>query len=286
MRIDSHQHFWRFDPVRDSWITEEMGVLRRDYLPEDLAPELRANGLNACVAVQTCQSEEDTMFLLDLAERHPFIAGVVGWVDLLADNLPARLEHFSRFEKLRGFRHIVQSEPDDWFLLREDFCRGVARLAEFGFTYDILIYARQLPAAVEFAARFPEQRFVLDHIGKPAIQAREIGQWERHMRALAANPNVFCKLSGMITECHWRDWRIEDIRPYAAIALDAFGPDRLMFGSDWPVCLLAGSYTRVAQLAGEFLGGLTDEDRANVFGGNAARCYHLKVQPHGLTAQK
>jgi len=284
MIIDSHQHFWRFQPLRDAWITEEMGVLRRDYMPADLAPVLESNLVGATVAVQADQSEDETHFLLDLAARHPFIAGVVGWVDLRAPNLPERLQYFSRFEKLRGFRHIVQAE-DDCFLLRQDFQRGVALLPTFGFTYDILIYARQLPAAVEFAEQFPGQPFVLDHIAKPNLAAREIREWGRHMRALASNPNVMCKLSGMITEADWRHWQAEDFAPYLEIACDAFGPRRLMFGSDWPVCLLAGSYEQVKGLVSDFLRAWPATDREAVFGGNAARFYGLKVQ-HGLTAQR
>jgi L-fuconolactonase len=284
MHIDSHQHFWRYDAVRDAWITDEMSALRRDFLPEHLAPELSANRIDATVAVQARQSEDETHFLLGLAEQDPFIAGVVGWVDLRAANLPARLEYFARFEKLRGFRHIVQGEPDE-FLLRDDFCRGVARLREFGFTYDILIYARQLPAAVRFVEGFPEQPFVVDHIAKPAIAAGEIERWEHNMRALAANPNVSCKLSGLITEADWDGWNAELFEPYLAVAFDAFGADRLMFGSDWPVCLLAGSYDQVKGLAADFLRDRPAAEQSKIFGGNAERFYGLKVH-HGLTAQR
>jgi L-fuconolactonase len=280
--IDSHQHFWRFDPVRDAWITPEMAVLRRDYMPADLAPELAAQSIDATIAVQADQSENETQFLLDLAARHPFIAGVVGWVDLLSPELPRRLEHFSQFKKLCGFRHIAQSEPDD-FLLRDDFQRGVARLADFGFTYDVLIYARQLPAAAEFVRRFPHQPFVIDHIAKPDVRAREIDRWESHMRTIAAHPLTMCKLSGMITEADWRAWTPETFRPYLDIVWDAFGPDRLMFGSDWPVCLLAGTYAQVKNLMEDFLRGRPAAQREAIFGANAARFYSLKTQ-HGFTA--
>jgi len=285
MRIDSHQHFWRYHAVRDAWITGEMRVLRRDFLPEDLAPQLIANGIDATVAVQADQSEDETNFLLNLAERDASIAGVVGWVDLRAPNLPQRLEHFSQFEKLRGFRHIVQAETDDRFLSRDDFCRGVAELRDFGFTYDILIYAWQLPAAVQFVERFPDQPFVVDHIAKPAIAAGEIEVWERNLRAIAANPNVFCKLSGLITEADWNHWNAELLEPYLAIALDAFGADRLMFGSDWPVCLLAGSYDRVKGVVADFVRGMPEAEQLKIFGETAARFYGLKVR-HGLTTQR
>lgn len=284
MQIDSHRHFWRYDAVRDSWIADAMRVLRRDFLPERPEPELNANGIDATVAVQADQSDEETHFLLRLAERNPFIAGVVGWADLCAANLPKRREYFSQFEKLRGFRHVVQSEPDDRFLLRDHFCRSIARLREFGFSYDISIYARQLPAAIEFVERFPDQSFVVDRIAKPAISAREIDGWARNVRAIAANPNVFCKLSGLITEADWDNWNLELLDPYLAIAFDAFGADRLLFGSDWPVCVLAGSYHRVKRLVTDFLRGRPAAEQSKILGDNAARFYGLKVH-HGLTAQ-
>jgi len=283
VRIDSHQHFWRYDATRHSWITDEMRALRRDFLPEDLRPELNANRIDATVVVQVEHSEDETHFLLKLAERDPTIAGVVGWVDLRAPDLPQRLEYFSQFEKLRGFRHIVQSEPDDRFLLRDDFCRGISLLREFGFTYDILIYARQLPAAVTFVERFPDQRFVIDHIAKPAIAVREIHDWARSMRAIAANPNVFCKLSGLITEADWNNWTADVFGPYLDVVFDAFGADRLLFGSDWPVCLLAGSYDRVHQLIAGYLNSKPAAEQLNIFGEKAARFYGLRVD-HGLTA--
>ncbi len=278
MIVDAHQHFWRFDSVRDSWITDRMAILRRDFLPGDLAPELARNRIDATVAVQVEQSETETQFLLELAASHPSIAGVVGWIDLRAPDLESRLEHYRQFRKLRGFRHIVQGEPDD-FLLREDFRRGVAKLANFGFTYDILVYARQLPAAVEFVRRLPNQHMVIDHIAKPdhaaSDQAGAIAQWEGHMRAIAAEPNVMCKLSGLITEADWRNWRPTQFRPYLEIVWDAFGPHRLMFGSDWPVCLLAGTYAQVKEVVEDFLSGRPAAEREAVFEGTAAAFYGL-----------
>src|SRR5271170_3932484 len=254
MRVDSHQHFWHYDPVRDSWITDDMGVLKRDYLPGDLLPEMHANGIDATVAVQAGQSERETEFLIDLAARHAFIAGVVGWVDLRNPEVDRRLEHFSRFPVMRGFRHIAQDEPDDGFLAREDFVRGVAALGQFDFTYDILIFPKQLPAAVELVEALPDQAFVLDHIAKPLVKTREMETWAAGIRALASNPRVFCKLSGLITEADWTHWRAEDFTPYLDVVWEAFGTDRLMFGSDWPVCLLAGSYTQVKKLVSDYVG--------------------------------
>jgi L-fuconolactonase len=286
MNIDSHQHFWRYDAQRDTWITEEMSILKRDFLPEDLLPELSANGIEGTIAVQADQSERETHFLLDCAARHAEIVGVVGWVDLRAPNLPERLAFFAQFEKLRGFRHVVQDEADDRFLLHEDFCRGIARLCEFGFTYDILIYPQQLPAACAFVEKFPGQRFVIDHLGKPAVRAKDFNAWSKHLRAAAAHPHVFCKLSGLITEADWGHWRPEDCKPCLDVAFEAFGAGRLMFGSDWPVCLLAGSYAQVKDLIADYAGHFPAAEREKIFGLNAARFYGLRASQHGLAAER
>jgi L-fuconolactonase len=272
MRIDAHQHFWRYDAARFAWITPEMAMLRRDFLPEHLRPELLEAGIDATVAVQTEQSEEETRFLLDLADANPEIGGVVGWVDLCAEGSVARLEYFSQFPKLRGFRHIAQSEPDDCFLVREDFLRGIARLADFHFTYDLLIYPRQLPAAAELVARFPKQRFVVDHLAKPAMKTGELEPWERWMRKIAGHENAFCKVSGLVTEADWRNWTAADFAPYLDVVFEAFGGDRLIFGSDWPVCLVAASYLQVQNLVASYAG---SDDR--IFGRNAARFYGFRT---------
>ena len=275
MRVDSHQHFWRYHPVRDAWITGEMAVLKRDVLPADLLPELRANGIDACVAVQADQSENETRFLLDLAEMHREIAGVVGWVNLLDEQVEPRLEYFSQFRKLRGFRHIVQAEPDDRFLIRKEFRRGIGMLARFGFTYDILIYARHLPIADQFVQQFPEQKFVVDHIAKPQIKARELNDWSRGIRAIAQHPNVWCKVSGLVTEADWKHWKPDDFRPYLDVVFEAFGIDRLMYGSDWPVCLLGGNYRTVKAIVDDYTQSFSAIDKEKIFGRNAARFYGL-----------
>jgi L-fuconolactonase len=274
-RIDAHQHFWHFEPERDGWITDEMALLRRDYLPEDLAPLLAEQSIDGTVAVQADQSEQETELLLGLAERQPFIKGVVGWVDLRAADLGARLEHFCTFPLFRGVRHIAQAEADD-FLAREDVVRGISRLGELGLTYDILVYAHQLPAALTLVERLPDQPFAVDHCAKPRIRDRALEPWAMHMRKLARHSNAYCKVSGLITEASWERWRPEDIRPYLDVVFEAFGANRLMFGSDWPVCLLAGSYGRVTELIDRYNEQLSAHERTEVFGGTAVRFYGLK----------
>ena len=275
MKIDAHQHFWRYDPVRDAWINDQMTVIRRDFLPKDLAPELKSNKIDGCVAVQADQSEAESFFLLDLAAKNNFIRGVVGWVDLCAPSVGERLEAFSRHNKLRGFRHIVQAEPDDRFMLRESFLRGIRSLRQFGFTYDILIYTHQFPAAIELVAKFPDQRFVLDHLGKPPIKAKQVERWAQHIRTLASNANVFCKVSGMVTEADWKNWRADDFKPYLDVVFESFCVERLMFGSDWPVCLLAGNYRQVLELVSSYTQKLSAQERDKIFGLNAKQFYGL-----------
>jgi L-fuconolactonase len=275
MILDAHQHFWRYDAPRFDWISHAMACLKRDFLPKDLQQEFAANGVHQCIAVQAECSETETLFLLDLAKQWSTIAGVVGWVALRDSKLEERLEFFSGFPKLRGFRHIVQSEPDDRFLIREGFRRGIGALQRHGFTYDILIYPRQLPAALELVSFFPEQLFVIDHLAKPEIKDRKIEPWATQMRALARNSNVYCKISGLVTEADWHGWRPEDFRPYLDVVFDAFGPERLMFGSDWPVCLVASSYAGVKKLVMDYLVYFSDADRAKVLGETAARFYGI-----------
>jgi L-fuconolactonase len=284
MTIDAHQHFWRYDPARDAWITDAMSPLKRDFLPEQLEPELAANGMDAAVVVQVDQSEEETLFLLDLAERSQRIAGVVGWVDLRAPSIEERLRFYSTYKKLRGFRHVAQSEPDDQFLVGPDFTRGISLLREFGFTYDILVYPKQLPAAIELVSRFPDQRFVVDHLAKPLIKDGVREPWASYIRTISKNANVFCKVSGLVTEADWPRWTPEDIRPYLDVAFEAFGPERLMFGSDWPVCLLAASYGRVKELLETYVAAHAAQHKENIFGGNAIRFYGLKAVPRGFAA--
>ena len=277
LKIDAHQHFWRYDPREYDWIDERMGVLKRNFLPADLESELRRAGFDACVAVQARQSLEETAWLLELADRSPFIAGVVGWVELCSPDTRRQLERFAGHPKLVGIRHIVQAEPDDRFLLRPDFGRGVALLEELGLAYDILIYPRHLPVAAEFAGRFPGLRLVLDHLAKPEIKDGEIQSWARGLRTLAARPNVFCKLSGLVTEADWVHWTPAQLRPYLDVAFECFGAERLMIGSDWPVSTLASDYARTMGIVVDYLAGRPEAERNAVLGGNARRFWNLEA---------
>ena len=277
LRIDAHQHFWRFDAARDRWITDDLRAIRRDFLPADLEGILAANRVDGCVAVQADQSEQETRFLLDLAREHAFIKGVVGWVDLASPRVEDSLRAFVTDPRLRGVRHVAQAEADD-FLAREDVIRGVGQLGRFGLTYDILVFARQLPAALTLVKRLPNQTFVIDHLGKPCIHDGTLEPWATHLRALGRLPNVSCKLSGLVTEADWAHWRPPHLRPYLDVALEAFGPERVMFGSDWPVCLVAAPYERVLEVIVEYAATLSVTEQEALFGGNAARVYGLSDQ--------
>ena len=255
MRIDAHQHFWRYSSQGYEWINDAMSSLQRDFLPEDLKPELDRTGFEGTIAVQARQTLEETRWLLQLAEAAPFVLGVVGWTDLRSAEVRMQLSEFCGNPKFVGVRHIVQSETDDRFLLQPEFLRGIALLEEFDLTYDILVYPRHLPVATEFLKHFPRQRFVLDHLAKPLIKSGSVEPWRTHIRELAPHPNVGCKLSGLVTEADWQNWKSADIKPYLDVAFESFGPDRLMIGSDWPVCTVAGSYARVTNIVIEYLDG-------------------------------
>lgn len=275
MKIDTHQHFWRYDPQEYDWIGPGMEALQRDFMPEDLAPLQQESGIQGTIAVQARQTLEETRWLLDLADEHPFIRGVVGWVDLQSPDLDTQLERLASHSRLCGVRHVVQSEPDDEFMLRADFCRGIQMLADFDLTYDILIYPRHLPAANELVSRFPRQRFVLDHIAKPPIKAGTLSPWREGIWRLAEYPNVYCKVSGMVTEADWTAWTADDLKPYMDVVFAAFGTQRLMLGSDWPVCTLAGSYSRVMGVVLDYVAQFSTAQQADLCGGNAQRFYRL-----------
>lgn len=275
MKIDAHQHFWKFDPVRDSWITDEMKVIQRDFLPDDLAPILETNGINGCLAVQASQTEEETDFLIELASNHDFIKGVVGWVDLRSNDIDYRLAHYASFAKVKGFRHVVQGESDSEFMLRPQFKAGITALESYNFTYDILIYHYQLEQAIQLVKLFPEQRFVLDHIAKPDIKSGEYATWQTNIKKLALHTNVYCKISGMVTEADWNKWTTADFKVYLDTVVKAFGTDRIMYGSDWPVCTVAASYEQQIGIVNDYFNPFSTLEKRNIMGGNATRFYGL-----------
>jgi L-fuconolactonase len=275
MRIDAHQHFGRYNPDEYGWIDDSMERLRRDFLPSDLEPELERAGFGGCIAVQARQTFAEMRWLLELAKAFSFILGVIGWVDLKSKDVRSQLRELADNPKLLGVRHVVQGEPDDRFMLRPHFLQGVEVLEEFSLTYDILIYARHLPVAAEFVQRFPKQRFVLDHLAKPFIKRGEMEPWGSDLRRLAEFPNVYCKLSGMVTEADWQAWTPEQITPYLDVAFECFGPERLMIGSDWPVSTVASSYSRTMNVVLDFLTGHADADREAILGGTAAKLWRL-----------
>lgn len=280
MRIDAHQHFWCYNADEYDWIDQSMARLRRDFLPKDLKTELEAAGFDGAVAVQARQTLEETRWLLELVGSAPHVLGVVGWVDLRSPNVRTQLAEFARDPKFLGVRHIVQSEPDDRFLLQPEFLRGIAALEAFDLTYDILIYPKHLPVAAEFVKRFPRQRFVLDHLAKPLIKSGSLQSWQSGICELAQNTNVFCKLSGLVTEADWKNWRPSDFAPYLDVALECFGQDRLMVGSDWPVCTVAGSYSQVMGVVVEHLAKYREDVREAILGGNAASFWRLDQRDH------
>lgn len=274
MKIDAHQHFWQFDPIRDAWIDDSMQVIRGDFLPEDLNPLLAANGMDGCVAVQADQSEKETDFLLKLAAQNDFIKGVVGWVDILAADLTERLAHYSKNPFFRGIRHIAQGEEDD-FLKRLAVIKGIGQLAQFGLTYDILVYAHQLPAAIELVRSLPNQAFVLDHIAKPKISEGLDKEWVSNIKTLATFPNVYCKVSGIVTETNNYQWKATDFKPFLDVIVANFGTNRMMYGSDWPVCLLAANYETQLAIVRTYMATFSAHEKAKIMGENTMEFYNL-----------
>lgn len=279
MKLDSHQHFWKYNPAHQVWMTDAMAVLRRDFLPPDLKPLLQQIQFDGTIAVQARQMVEETEWLLKLADENDFIKGVVGWVDLRSPKLREQLERFSKHPKFCGVRHVVHDEPDDDFMLRPEFRRGIAQLPEFGLTYDLLLFPKHLPVAVELVREFPDQPFVLDHIAKPAMREGLISPWREDLQKLAEFPNVFCKLSGLVTEAKWKQWQPEEFRRYLDIVIAAFGTDRVMVGSDWPVCTLSGDYVSTMLIVTNFVQQFSAEIREGILGGNCARFYRLSKAP-------
>jgi L-fuconolactonase len=275
MRIDSHQHFWKYNPVKEAWITDDMKVIQCDFLPADLLPLLVKNKMDGCVSIQADQSEEETHFLVQLAKENDFIKGVVGWIDLRAENLDTRLEYFSQYKKLKGFRHIIQAESEEDFMLQEDFCIGISKLAKYNFTYDLVIFPKHLPYATALVKRFPLQSFVIDHLAKPDFKQIDFTAWEKGIREIAAYPNVMCKVSGLVTEADWKNWKKADFTYCLDVVTEAFGIDKLLFGSDWPVSLLAASYGESWDIVEDYFSKFSNEEQDKFWGGNAIAFYHL-----------
>lgn len=274
MIIDSHQHFWQYNAEKHSWIDDEMKTIRRDFLPEELATVYKENGVAGSVAVQADQTEKETAFLIELSRKHGFIKGIVGWTDLRSEELPGNLEFYQTIPEIKGFRHILQGE-DPSFMLQPAFLRGIGLLRKYGFTYDILVFPHHLQAVKELVRQFPKQLFVLDHIAKPYIKKGQVGEWAKDIKELAAFPNLYCKISGMVTEADYKQWQPEDFTPYLDVVVNAFGTKRIMYGSDWPVCLVAGSYSQVLTIVKNYFASFTPDEQAAVFSGNVTRFYHL-----------
>ncbi len=283
MRIDSHQHFWHYDRTQHVWMTEEMALLRRDFLPDDLRPLLEAAAFDGSIAVQARQNLEETQWLLQLAENHPFIKGVVGWVDLCSSDLKVQLERFAKDGKLVGVRHVLHDEPDDHFMLRPEFLQGIAQLKQFGVTYDLLLFPKHLRIASQLVQAFPHQSFVLDHIAKPRIAEHVLSPWREDLRALARSANVSCKLSGMVTEASWNGWKPDDFREYLDVVFEVFSPERLMVGSDWPVCTLSGDYGSTVQVVMDYVQQFSRPVQSGVLGENCARIYGIESPESRLT---
>jgi L-fuconolactonase len=275
MKIDSHHHFWSYDPVEYGWIDDAMKSIRRDFLPEHLRAEIAATDVDGVVSVQARQDLIETQWLLNFATQTDFIKGVVGWVELVSPKVGAELERFAANPKLKSVRHVVQGEPDDNFILREDFNRGIRELMKFKLAYDILIFERHLPQTIKFVDAHPDQVFVLDHIAKPRIKAGAFEPWNKNLRELAKRPNVYCKASGMVTEADYATWTEGQLQRYFDATLEAFGPQRLMFGSDWPVCLVACGYTRWHKLVSSWIAQLSPAEQGRILGGTAVEAYKL-----------
>ncbi|MGE8081262.1 amidohydrolase family protein [Peribacillus loiseleuriae] len=276
MKIDAHQHFWSYNEKEYPWVNKEMSELQRDFLPEDLKMLLKSLDFDGAVAVQARQSIEETRWLLELTQKNDFIKGVVGWVDLCSPDIIEQLNQFTENPILKGIRHIIHDEADDHFMLREDFQRGISALNDFGLTYDLLLYPKHIPCAIELVKKFPKQSFVLDHIGKPDIKNQVISPWKEDLTELATYKNVYVKLSGMVTEAEWKTWRKEDFKIYLDIVFKAFGPKRIMVGSDWPVCTVSNRYETVMGIVLDYVKQFAPEFKSKILGENCARFYSIK----------
>lgn len=277
MKIDSHQHYWHFNKDDYGWMGDNMSVIKRDFLPADLLPELQDSGFNGSVSVQARQNMEETSWLLQLADENPHIKGVVGWLDLQSEDVENDIRIFAQHPKAVGVRHVIHDEEDIDFMLRPEFIRGVKILEKYNLSYDILIFPKHLPNTIRFVQEFSgKQIFIVDHIAKPLIKDGVISPWKEQITELAKFPNVYCKLSGMVTEADWKTWKPENIKPYLDVVFEAFGTDRVLIGSDWPVCLVAGKYTEVMNVVIDYISTFSETEKANILGGNAVKAYGLK----------
>ena len=275
MRIDSHQHFWLYDSVKDAWITDEMAKIQRNFLPNDISGTLKGLGFDGVVAVQADQSHRETEFLVELSQVYALIKGVVGWVDLRSERIDDYLTDFSKFKVIKGFRHIVEGEDDPEFLVRDEFLRGIESLTKFNYTYDLLIRPRHYSSTLKCVEANPNQAFVLDHIAKPPIKSQEFDEWAEFIVALSSFSNVHCKISGLATEADWKHWKLDHFAEYLDHVIASFGKGRIMFGSDWPVCLLAGDYEDSLQIVEHRLDKFTEEELKGFWGDNAVKFYGL-----------
>ena len=276
MRIDAHQHFWIYDADKDVWITDSMHVIKRNFLPNDISYTLKQNNIDGAVAIQASQSHKETYFLTELAQVYKMIKGVVGWVDLRAPQIEEYLDDFKKHEIIKGFRHVVEGEPDGDFLIRDEFLRGIESLTKHDYTYDLLIRPRHYVSTLECVRVNPNQQFMLDHIAKPPIKSQEFEAWAQFIEVLASYPNVYCKVSGLATEADWTNWRLDHFSQYIDHVFAAFGKDRVCFGSDWPVCLLAASYEQCMEIVQDKLKDFTEEELNKFWGLNAVKFYNLK----------
>ncbi len=273
--IDAHQHFWKFDPVRDAWITKEMSVLQKDFLPDELKPILDKACVDGCVAVQADESEQENEFLLSLARDNFWIKGIVGWLNFTSENMGSRLEYYSQLPIIKGFRYILQANVKRDLMLSETFLQNIGLLQKRNYTYDILIFPDQLQYAVKLVEQFPKQKFILDHLGKPDLKTQDLSDWTTNIEKLAQYENVYCKISGMVTESDWSSWRDADYQYVLDVVTKSFDVNRLMFGSDWPVCQLAASYNDAKRIVDKYFEAFPEEDRNKIFGGNAIQFYGL-----------
>lgn len=278
MMIDAHHHLWKYNSHDYGWMDSSMSLLQRDYLPDDLESELKLSGVRGTVVVQARQSMEETRWLLELADQYSFIQGVVGWFDLRSPSLKKELDKLAAHPKLVGVRHVIHDEEDDDFMLRSDFMRGIAQLEAYDLSYDLLLFPRHLERALKLVKTFPRQRFVLDHLGKPLIKKGLLEPWRCEIARLAAHPNVWCKLSGMVTEADHKQWQYKDLKPYMEVVLESFGPEWIMLGSDWPVCRLAAEYSEVMKIVKVFIKDLNPIDQEKILYQNAIDCYQLKIE--------